>query len=690
MTLAPPPVGSGHAPGGGRGGHAGSPRVDGGIAVYIGPNPDIEIETGIPMALRIETFSNVTGGNSTFKALGHPLVASKAATLLDRLRKSGTVAVYDPLNLAEAFAELYPLSSLRITGLFVQDVERIGRTTLGREAEPVTALPGSDAKSLLVMGFDADKLVAQVRHLIPAGMQVVTLDGLKLPDTLLTDTRGYLTPLNWATNFAFFRDKDGLHTRVVTANYWSGYGARAPKFWLCLFDARGEVLAQWTEDLPAAGGTVVVDSAEVRRRFELGDFEGQLFIHVVDAAGHDVVKYALDTYGDDPHVLSCTHDANAWPADFYAGLPAPQDGERVILWVQNSFPTPIPAGAVSLNPMGRDGDAVALPQGVPAFGTLALDVADLLPDLKWPQQVEVRAGKHFVRPRYEIVSTAPGKPERRRIAHPNVERTDLKTNPKLAELGNLMGKGYILPAPVLPVDRFRSIALPTPMGRNQQTLPLAAILYDANGTEVARKSLGSLPRDHATALDAAELVNGHGLESGYGHMELVYDFAAGDEADGWLHALFRYEDTETGHGAETSFGAHMFNTVLTYKDEPQSYAGRAPGLTTRLFLRTGVDGADTLCHLIYPASTPWHRESDTHLILTRRDGQEIARRSVRIACNGSYHFRASLTFAEDELAAAGEHAYILIRDTTCRLFGYHGLVRDGADGAFSLDHMFGF
>ncbi|WP_404326252.1 hypothetical protein [Aerophototrophica crusticola] len=48
------------------------------------------------MALRIETFSNVTGGNSTFKALGHPLVASKAATLLDRLRKSGTVAVYDP------------------------------------------------------------------------------------------------------------------------------------------------------------------------------------------------------------------------------------------------------------------------------------------------------------------------------------------------------------------------------------------------------------------------------------------------------------------------------------------------------------------------------------------------------------------------------------------------------------------
>jgi hypothetical protein len=29
-----------------------------------------------------------------------------------------------------------------------------------------------------------------------------------------------------------------------------------------------------------------------------------------------------------------------------------------------------------------------------------------------------------------------------------------------------------------------------------------------------------------------------------------------------------------------------------------------------------------------------------------------------------------------------------VRDTTCRLFGYHGLL--GRDGAFSLDHMFGF
>lgn len=643
------------------------------------------------MALRIETFSNVTGGNAVFKALGHPLVARKADKLLSELRCAGPVAVYDPLNLAVPFAELYPLTGVEIAAVHVQDVQRIGTRVLGHEAEPVTALAGSRARVLLVVGFDADKLVSHIRHLIPADMEVVTLDALKLPDRLLTETRQYLAPLNFATNFAFFRDKDGHHTRVVTANYWSGYGAKAPRLWLCLFDANGRVLAEWQEDIPAAGAAIVVDSAEVRRRFDLKPFEGQLFIHVVGAAGHDVVKYALDTYGDSPHVLSCTHDANAWPADWYAGLPAPEADERVILWVQNSHPTPIPAGAIRLNPMGRDDQSVALDREIPAFGSYPLDVSTLLPDLRWPAQIEVDAGKHMVRPRYEVVKLDPkGAELRRRIAHPNVERTDLKPDPTLADLSNLMGKGFILPAPVFPVDRFRTIALPTPMARSQKTLPLAAILYDADGTELARTGLGALPRDHALALDAAELLNGHTLKAGYGHLELVYDFTAGQEADGWLHALFRYQDSASGHAAETSFGAHMFNTCLTYKGEPQSYSGRPPGLSTRLFLRLGCQGLDTLCHLIYPASTPWHAHSDTQFVLTRRDGHEVARRTVQIACSGSFHFRASEMFTAEEMKETGNNGYILIRDTTCRLFGYHGLIREGEGGAFSLDHMFGF
>ena len=79
--------------------------------------------------------------------------------------------------------------------------------------------------------------------------------------------------------------------------------------------------------LPAGPGGFSIDSREVRARFGLDAFTGQLFIHAVGVAGHDVVKYALDTYASDNGAsLSCTHDANAWPSDRFAGLPAPRAG----------------------------------------------------------------------------------------------------------------------------------------------------------------------------------------------------------------------------------------------------------------------------------------------------------------------------------------------------------------------------
>jgi hypothetical protein len=181
---------------------------------------------------------------------------------------------------------------------------------------------------------------------------------------------------------------------------------------------------------------------------------------------------------------------------------------------------------------------------------------------------------------------------------------------------------------------------------------------------------------------------GAALPAGYGHIELVYDFSAGGEADGWLHALFRYQDRSSGHAAETSFGAHVFNTLLTYKDEPQSYVGRPPGLSTRLFLRLGEAPHDTLCHLIYPASTPWHAESCTDLLLFDGTGMEIACERIAIPCSGSRHWRYHDIFDVKTRDRAGAQPYLVIRDLSCRLFGYHGVL--GADGAFSLDHMFGF
>jgi hypothetical protein len=634
------------------------------------------------MQLRIETFSNKSGGNAFFKAVTHPLAAREAASLLRRLGP-GPVALYDPDGQAEPLAQLYDLAGLELAGVFVQDIEAVGRSVLGRPAQPVTELGACRARTIVVLAFDAQRTIEHIGHLLPPGAQVESLDAIRIPDTLLSNRARYLDPVNFATNFVFFRDADGLSTRLVTANYWAGYGAREAALWLMLFDAEGRALAEWREPIAAGLSSIVLDSRAVRARFGLPEFTGQIFLHVAGAAGHDVVKYALDTYGDEHNLsLSATHDANAWPADYYAGLPAPAAGETVTLWLQNSLPCPIPAGAIGLNLMGEE-TVRTFDRPLAPFATCGLDVADLMPDARWPQQLEIRAGRYVVRPRYEVCAQA-----RRRIAHVNVERTDLRPDPKIADLGNLLGKGYLLPAPILPLADYRTLALPTPMATDQRELPIAIAAYDRHGREVARRRIGRLPRRQSVAVDIDTLLDGAALPAGYGHLELVYDFAEGVEADGWLHGLFRYEHRASLHAAETSFGAHVFNTVLTYKSEPQSYVGRPPGLSTRLFLRLGSGDLDTLCHLIYPASTPWHGESRTDLVLHDRTGGEVARVAVAIACSGSLLWRYRETFDEDARQRAGEDAFVVVRDRTCRLFGYHGLL--GRGGAFSLDHMFGF
>src|SRR5262249_12473670 len=140
-------------------------------------------------------------------------------------------------------------------------------------------------------------------------------------------------------------------------------------------------------------------------------------------------------------------------------------------------------------------------------------------------------------------------------------------------------------------------------------------------------------------LDTVLKANG-GLPSGYGHIVVHYDFTAGTQADGWLHAVFRYRDRGSGHPAATSLGAHIFNTAIPFAGDPQSYSGPPPGLSTRLFLRLGHAGAETFCHLIYPASTTWHSQSTTDLILYNAKGDEMARKQVEIPCNGSLLWRA--------------------------------------------------
>src|SRR5271165_1836151 len=254
------------------------------------------------MPLRIETFSNVSGGNAFFKALTHPLAAEKARGLLETLSSKGPVAVYDPLNMAGMVAQAYPIASLPLAGYFVQDVEQQDFTLGDHRAQLVTELPGAKFSSLFITAFDAGRLADQIKHLIAAGVTVYSLDELRLPEEMLSDRARYLAPLDFATNFVFFRDGQGHHTRLVTANYWGSYGAKDVRFWCRLYDGQGKQLAQWQDAAGPANSTFLIDSKAIRARFNLPDFTGQLFVHAIGIQGHDVVKYALDTYGDAPEV----------------------------------------------------------------------------------------------------------------------------------------------------------------------------------------------------------------------------------------------------------------------------------------------------------------------------------------------------------------------------------------------------
>jgi len=622
--------------------------------------------------LHIQTFDARAGGNVIYKALAHPLAAEAIARLYASL--SGPVAIYDPDGIADALLALYPTT---VDALFVHDSAIVGQMRGGLPSRPLTELPASGAATVLIAAFDAARIVTRIAHMVPDGAKVVTLDDVRLPPDLLSNRDRYLDRLNFTTNYAFFRDTDGLSTRLVSANYWANYGAGSVRLWLRLFDTDGRVLATWEQPLPAGPGGFAIDSRSVRARFGLPPFTGQLFVHAIGAAGHDVVKYALDIFAaDNGASLSCTHDANAWPSDRFAGLPAPRPDEKIILWLQNSHAVPIPAGTIALDRMGAE-QPVTLDQPVGPFATIALDVSGVLPGVQWPAQIELRAGRHVVRPRYEVTQN-----DRIRIAHVNVERDNLRSDPGIATLPAQMGRGFLLPFPVLPRDRFRSILQPTPMATTQTNLPIRLDVFDTEGRKLRERFLGCLPRDHALALDFDDIP----LQVGHG--ELVYDFRDGGEADGWLHALFRYEDRTSGHVAESSFGAHIFNTAMTYRDEPQSYSGPPPGLSTRLFLRLGDARRRSFAILIYPASGPWHPRSSTHLELHDGSGQKIAERSIEIACSGSVTIQPHELFHASLLADAGTEGYVLVRDPTCRLFGYHGLMDDA--GGFSLDHMFGF
>src|ERR1044071_9007891 len=133
------------------------------------------------MALRIETFDNVRGGNTLYKALTHPHAVAPARTLIAAIEDCGPVAIFDPHGAAAGFAEIFGLGRAEVDAVYVQDIARIGAELLGYRARPVTELPASQARSVFVAAFDAERLLQQLAPSLPPAARVFSLDAMRLP-----------------------------------------------------------------------------------------------------------------------------------------------------------------------------------------------------------------------------------------------------------------------------------------------------------------------------------------------------------------------------------------------------------------------------------------------------------------------------------------------------------------------------
>lgn len=636
--------------------------------------------------LNIKTFTE-KGTSAFFKALGHPEILAKRNELKKQMESLEKISIYDPESRILEFLGLMEIEEGDVDQIFVQKIEDLENDQLQKSTKLISKIydisKHSSIGALLVLSFDDQKHYEQIKLLLPENTKVIGLSSLRLPDEMLTDTRNYLSPLNFATNFSWFREYGSTHTRITTANYWTKYGAKDTVVYAYLLNENGNLVKKWHENLLEGVSSLVIDSGEIRNKFGLGEFFGQLFLHFIHVKGHDIVKYALDVYSDDMQLLTSTHDANAWPSDYFAGLPAPKQGEKVLLWLQNSHPVLIKKGTISINVMGEDDSKQKINKDIYPYGTICIDIADYFSDTLYPKQLELFAGKYFVRPRYEIVLENGN----RCMAHINVERDNLARDINLKEASKHLGKGFLLPAPILPMRKYTNNILPTPMSRDQSHLPIKAIIYDKDGNELFQYKFGNLPRNHSHQLCLNDhLKDSDALRIEHGSVQIIYDFENGDCADGWLHSIFNYHDRDIGYQAETSFGSHIFNNITTYKNEPQSYKGPPPGLSTSLFLRVGMNGTNTHCYLVYPVSNQWHDKSSTEIILCDKFGQAINKKLVSIPANGCFKLDCHEMFSE-LVRKPINNPYIIIRDSTCRLFGYHMLL---SDKSFSLDHMFGF
>ena len=622
---------------------------------------------------------------STIPRREHPLQGADpsgrrgpAQALLARLGAAARSRFMIRSGAIEAFDAIFGLDRIAIAGAYVQQIARIGTGILGRPALPVTELARSHARTILIAAFDAGRILAQMQPYLPADAEVLSLDALRIPEDRLTNRRAYLDPLNFATNFVFFRDANGLHTRLMTANYWSGYGAGAVTCWMTLFAGDGACWPNGARALRLRRARSFSTAETYAERFRLaGILPGSCSSTSSGRPGttsSNTLSIRSRRRRDGPAPLSCTHDANAWPRTDMPACRRRLPAKTSCCGSRTAIRSRFPPRSIGLNRMGEE-RVVPIGEPIAPFATRAVDVSrtaagrslgrgrsSCAPASTWCARATKLSSGVAAGSRTSMSNAADLRPDPRASeARQPCSARDICCRPRCCRA--LCGKPWCCRR------RWRCV---------RAELPIAALVYDPDGK---RGRAAILWAAAARPCDRARSRRGRRHR---GAARRLWPYRAG------LRLLCRRRRPtagcmrcsaiatgDSGHAAETSFGAHVFNTILTYRDEPQSYTGPPAGV---------VDPA------VPAARRGWLRHAvppDLSRIAALAPGERRRTSSSTTATGAKSRGRAwrfpvrdrgcgTITQLFDAATRARARARRLCHRSatpTCRLFGYHGLLR---------------
>jgi len=513
-----------------------------------------------------------------------------------------------------------------------------------------------------------------------------------------------IRPIGHST-LLWFKEGPGDHTRVTLRNYFSlNYGIPNPTYSFVLHDADGTKVVHW-EHTAGPDETLVIDSAEVVRRFRLGQlFEGNLAVEVQHPKLHPprFLRVNVDYYNDEG-LISTVHDqgrlVKSPRPDAQSLVYVREDAEyETGVALQNWFrykrrPSEFMAEATIelLNAAGESRAASIEP--IPACGTRYVRVADL-----FPGAAAFLAGEPGGLRIHSTIAMGRSIPvvKSRRTGLYAVSHTVGDHDPSVysRDLIKCSAIGVDEWAPVWCTFVEENDAVQSEysffnnwLPRNTYTLDVR--IFDDGGRLRALVPQAMTLRPMETRIfRMAELLPVHGIAIPFrGTIEArIVPRTDQDEMPG--PGMLQANTIWRTPGGMTQSNNQSFGHL----NSPRAVGNLLSPKRTKMFGRViATDRYETMMSLMNPSSeVGYEGVSDTELLVCDASGTKRQSQRLRIPPHGSIWVNLSEVFPnlEEFLEGSRGISSVVVADRTAKLTGYLG-VRDKQHGTMGIDHLFG-